>query len=83
VLWVGAASLDTGLGVIRHNAQLTHMIHYDTNAERELITKGLKKAGLVKKVRNVSIGKPYRLTNRVISGYMHADGKMKICELKG
>lgn len=82
VLWVGAASLDTGIGIIRHNAQLTHMIHHDTDAERELIAEQLKQTGMVSKVRKVSIGRPYKLRNRVIQGYMNADGKMAICELK-
>jgi hypothetical protein len=81
VLWVGAASLDTGVGIIRHNAQLTHMIHPDTNAERELIAQNLKATGLVKKSRKISIGSPYRLRNRTLNGYMKADGKMTICEL--
>lgn len=80
-LWVGAASRDVGLGIIRHNAQITHMIHPDTNAERDLIVRHLKKTGLVKKVRTEKIGEPYRLTNRVLTGYLHADGKMTICEL--
>lgn len=82
VLWVGAASLDIGIGIIRHNAQLTHMIHHETDAERELIANGLKQTGLVEKVRRVAIGKPYSLRNRVVSGYLKADGKMVICELQ-
>lgn len=81
ILWVGAASLDAGLGVIRHNAQVTHMVHPDTNTERELIASQLKETGLVKNVRSVQIGEPYKLTNRVLTGYLHADGKMKIVEL--
>lgn len=81
-LWVGAASLDVGLGIIRHNAQLTHMIHPDTNAERDLIVSQLEKAGVVTKKRSVTVGSPYQLVNRVWSGYMNADGKMTICELK-
>jgi hypothetical protein len=81
VLWVGAASLDTGLGIIRHNAQITHTVDPDTNAERELLVRSLKKTGLVKKSRSENIGQPYRLTNRVLTGYMHADGTMKILEL--
>jgi hypothetical protein len=80
-LWVGAASLDTGLGIIRHNAQITHMIHSDTNAERDLIVRQLKSTGLVKKTRKVTIGAPYKLRNRVVNGSMQADGKMTICEL--
>lgn len=82
ILWVGAASLDTGLGIIRHNAQMTHRIHHDTNAEREFVVDQLKRTKLVKKTRKVTIGAPYQLRNRVVTGYMLADGKMVICELK-
>lgn len=80
-LWLGAASLDTGIGLIRHNAQLTHMIHPDTNRERELIVKSLKKAGLVKRSKRIKIARPYQLRNRVINGYLETDGKLVICEL--
>ena len=81
-LWLGAASLDIGIGVIRHNAQLTHMIHHDTNAERELIVKRLKQTKQVRKVRKVKIGEPYSLPNRVVRGYLQADGYLTIVELK-
>lgn len=80
-LWVGAASLDTGIGIIRHNAQITHSIHHDTNAERDFVIKQLQKTKLVKKRRTVTIGAPYKLRNRVINNSMFADGKMTICEL--
>jgi hypothetical protein len=82
ILWVGAASLDTGIGIIRHNAQFTHMIHHDTNAEREFVVTQLKKTKQVKRTRTIEVGAPYRLTNRVITGYMSADGKVKVLELR-
>lgn len=81
VLWVGAASKDIGLGLIRHNAQLTHNIHHDTNAERELIAKDLQNAQRVKSAKRVKIGSPYRISNRVVRRYMQSDGKMKLIEL--
>jgi hypothetical protein len=81
ILWLGAASLDIGLGLIRHNAQITHMIHPDTNAERELIVSSLKKAKVCKNVKRIPIAKPYQLRNRVITGYLEADGNLTICEL--
>lgn len=82
VLWLGAASKDQGIGIIRHNAQFTHMIHPDTNAERELIVRQLKKSGKAAKVRTVTLVKPYRLENRVFTGYLLTDGKMRIITLK-
>lgn len=80
--WIGAASKDTGIIPIRHNAQLTHMIHPDTNAERELIVKDLRSSGYLVHTQTVKVGAPYRLRNRTIGGFFHADGKMKICILK-
>lgn len=82
VLWVGAASLDIGLNIIRHNAQLTHRVHADTNAERSLIIKSLKKTGLVNKVRHITVGNPYTLKNRGINAFLQTDGKVAIAELK-
>jgi hypothetical protein len=81
LLWVGAASLDTGIGYIRHNLQITHMIDPDTNRERELIVKQLKAKKLARAVEVVKLDRPYRLINRVISGYLHTDGKMAIISL--
>jgi hypothetical protein len=82
LLWVGAASLDVGIAPIRHNLQLTHMIHPDTNQERELIVEQLKNAGLVKGVESLKLDNPYRLVNRVWRGSLHTDGKMAIVRLK-
>ncbi len=82
ILWIGAASLDVGIGIIRHNAQFTHMIHPDTDAERELIVAQVKATKLIQHTRTVVLDDPYRLLNRVWRGYLSSDGKMKICELK-
>jgi hypothetical protein len=82
LLWVGAASLDTGIAPIRHNLQLTHMVHPDTNQERELIVSQLKSAGLVTKQSNVKLSDAYKLTNRAWRASLHADGKMTILKLK-
>jgi hypothetical protein len=82
LLWVGAASLDSGIGYIRHNLQITHMIDPDTNQERELIVKQLRTQKLVKKVETVKLGEPYRLINRVMSGSLHTDGRMAIVSLR-
>lgn len=82
LLWVGAASLDVGLGFIRHNLQMTHMIHPDTNQERELIVDQLKSQKLVNKSQYIKLGEPYRLINRVFSGSLHTDGRMAVVYLK-
>jgi hypothetical protein len=78
LLWVGAASLDIGIAPIRHNMQLTHMIHPDTNRERELIVEQLDTNHLIKRKTTVKLEKPYRLMNRAFRGYLHSDGLMTI-----
>lgn len=80
ILWLGAASKDIGVGLIRHNAQLTHMIHPDTDAERDLIVEQLGIAG-GKVVADIPIQKPYKVTNRVWRGYLQTDGQLKIIKL--
>lgn len=80
--WIGAASKDIGIIPIRHNAQLTHMIDPDTNAERDLIVADLEKTGYVVDTTTVKVGAPYKLRNRTLGGFLRADGKMKICILK-
>lgn len=82
LLWVGAASLDIGIAPIRHNLQITHMVHPDTNAERELIVQGLQKAGLATKLTTLRLRRPYRLANRAWRSSLHTDGKMVVLELK-
>jgi len=81
-LWVGAASRDTGFAFIRHNVQITHMIDPDTNAERELIVRGLRRRGLVASTRSVKLHSPYALVNRALLGVLHSDGVLKIIKLK-
>lgn len=82
LLWVGAASRDIGIAPIRHNMQLTHMIHPDTNQERDLIVSRLKDVGLVAGTHDVKLDDPYRLVNRALRGYLHTDGVMTVVNLK-
>ncbi|HSX37058.1 MAG TPA: LssY C-terminal domain-containing protein [Patescibacteria group bacterium] len=82
LLWVGAASLDTGIAPIRHNLQLTHMVHPDTNREREFVVDKLKAVKLVRKAEAIRLGNAYKLTNRVLRGYLHTDGNMTVLRLK-
>ena len=81
LLWVGAASLDNGIGFIRHNMQVTHSIHPDTDTERELIVKSLEEVGLVESKQTIKLDKPYRVINRTWRGHFLADGKMTIVKL--
>jgi hypothetical protein len=81
LLWLGAASFDVGINLIRHNLQVTHMIDPDTNLERGLIVEQLRAQKLVRKVETIELDKPYRLINRVWNGSLHTDGKMSVVSL--
>lgn len=80
LLWVGAASLDTGFSFVRHNIQLTHMIDPDTNKERDLIVSGLVAKG-AEQLDSLKLTDEYRLINRAWRGSLHSDGIMHIVRL--
>jgi hypothetical protein len=82
LLWVGAASLDKGLNIIRHNFQLTHMIDPDTDQERELIVQKLRDSKRVESTKKIRLDNPYRLINRTWRGSLHTDGVMTVVRLK-
>jgi hypothetical protein len=79
-LWLGCASKDAGLSLIRHNAQITHMIDPDTDAERDLIVNGILKFSQ-HPAQVIRLRDPYRLPNRAWRGYLRADGQLKICDI--
>lgn len=81
LLWVGAASRDVGIAFIRHNVQVTHMVHPDTDAERELITQQLLSKRTARLLAQVRLGEPYQLINRVWRGYLQTDGVMHVLKL--
>jgi len=81
LLWVGAASRDIGVTFVRHNAQLTHLVDSDTNAERELLVSELVTSKQMRLKRTVALGAPYKLPNiRGWTGHLHTDGKMSVLE---
>ncbi len=81
IFWVGAVSLDIGLGIISHNAQISHRVHHDTNSERTLLIDKLRKASGVKHIYTKDIASPYSIKNRVFSSKLSSDGKIVICQL--
>jgi hypothetical protein len=50
VLWVGAATRDTGLSLTRLTFQITHATDADTNAERDTIVSQLKESRAIGEV---------------------------------
>ena len=56
VLWVGAVTRDTGIGMTKLTFQITHATDADTNAEREFLFGELKKGGVIGDVRSYQTG---------------------------
>lgn len=82
LLWVGAASRDIGVTFIRHNAQITHLVDPNTNAEREIIVNRLIQNKFGKLEQEFSLGDPYKLLNiHSLKGHIHSDGLMKVIRL--
>ena len=56
VLWIGAATRDTGLGLTKLTFQITHSTDSDTNAERDFLAGELKKIGVIGDVKSYKTG---------------------------
>ncbi|HEY4160660.1 MAG TPA: LssY C-terminal domain-containing protein [Candidatus Saccharimonadales bacterium] len=80
--WVGAASKDVGFSLIRHNAQITHLVHPNTRRERLLIVRDLRRAGKLAGSRTIPAYRPVSLRNRAWRARLLSDGHVTICELK-
>lgn len=65
VLWVGAATKDTGFSFTRLTFQVTHATDSDTNAERDYIVGELSKSGVI---RNLSL---YKSGDQLITAHVN------------
>lgn len=78
VLWVGAATKDTGLSLTRLTFQITHATDSDTNAERDFLIDVLRECGAISEVNCYSTGD--RLAARSVNHYV-TDGDIFVAEL--
>ena len=78
VVWVGAATKDTGLGLTRLTFQITHATDADTNAERDFVIAALKGVKAIGEVQQVEAGTP--VTNHHVNHYV-TDGDVAVAEL--
>ena len=77
VIWAGAATKDTGLGLTRLTFQVTHATDSDTNAERDFLIETLKDWGAIGEVTLAEAGAP--LGHRV--NHYVTDGDVAVAEL--
>jgi len=80
-VWLGAATFDRGVGLSHDDGRITHHIAADIDADRELLTAGLRKAKVTEKIYEVTgIGPTINGRNGEGDAY-HTDGEVKISVL--
>ena len=80
VLWIGAATKDTGLSFTRLSFQITHATDSDTNAERDYIVSELKKSRSIEAVKVYQAGE--NLSTERVNHYI-TDGEITLAILAG
>jgi LssY C-terminus len=78
VIWVGAATRDTGLSLTRLSFQITHATDSDTNAERNHIIAELTEGGRIEGVRVYQSGQ--HLPTERVNHYV-TDGEIMLARL--
>ena len=78
VLWVGAVTRDTGIGLTKLTFQITHATDSDTNAEREFLFGELKKGRVIDDVRSYQTGD--ELVTENVNHYV-TDGDVAVADL--
>jgi LssY-like putative type I secretion system component LssY len=80
VLWIGAATKDTGLSFTRLSFQITHATDSDTNAERDYIVSELRKNRSIEGVKVYQAGE--NLPTERVNHYI-TDGEITLAILAG
>ena len=78
MLWVGAATRDTGLSFTEFTFQFTHATDADTNAERDFVLGELKAAGVIGEFTSHREGERLKLGK--VNHYV-ADGEIAVAWL--
>jgi hypothetical protein len=78
VLWVGAGTKDTGIGLTRITVQITHATDSDTNAERDYILNQLRQNQVIGKETRFQTG--HQLAIEQVNHYI-TDGEVAVAEL--
>lgn len=81
VLWVGAATHDTGFERDQRNNGITHKIDPDIDLERDYVQKTLTSTGLVREVTHFLPENPMREAKTATGGTFHSNGQVLILKL--
>ena len=80
-VWLGAATFDRGVGFSHNTGQLTHHIAADIDAERDLLMKDLRDAGMAQTLFQVSGVGPTLLGRNGGGDSYHTDGEIDFARL--
>jgi hypothetical protein len=81
-VWVGAASLETGVNLSRRTLQIVHKQEGDTDNERDFLVSTLKQAGVLRDAVGIKAGEPLHTNYQGFRESIIADGYVTLCELK-
>jgi len=81
VLWVGAATHDTGFERDQRNNGITHKIDPDIDLERDYVEKTLTSTGLVLEVSHFLPENPMKEAKTATGGSFHSNGQVVILKL--
>ncbi len=78
IVWVGAATHDTGFEKDVRTGKLTHKIDPNVDAERENIATGLQKSGKAKSMTYYLPSDPVQEAKNASGGSYHSDGRLLV-----
>lgn len=82
-IWIGAAIDDTSPIALRwRNLQITHANNAEHTVERDFIIDTLKQKKLIRSIRTIKDGEPFKLRSQNIGSTFYVDGYLKVVELK-
>lgn len=81
-IWVGAASLETGINLTRRTLQITHRQDGNTDTERDFLVESLREAKVLKDALGIKAGEPLHTRYQGFRETIIADGYVKLCEIK-
>ncbi|WP_367116413.1 LssY C-terminal domain-containing protein [Bradyrhizobium sp.] len=80
-VWLGSATFDRGVGLSHDTGQVTHHIAPDIDAERDLLMRDLREAGMVQTFFKISGTGPTLIGRNGEGDPYHTDGEIDVASL--
>ncbi|HSE29483.1 MAG TPA: LssY C-terminal domain-containing protein [Candidatus Saccharimonadales bacterium] len=81
-IWIGAASLETGVNINRYNLQIVHKQEGNTDVERDFLVGTLKDAKVLEDSIGIKASKPLHTRYQGFREKIIADGYVTLCQIK-